>query len=196
MEVSSGNFSRAGWAVTTRSDGFFLVRAFENSSRVVRFINPKVYSELDEFLLKKLPYHQYESEEPLFWSRYRNWTDACLNLKKNFDCKHQKFELRLPNPYNKGHDSLPEAIEAIKAHITRFEDIQEWRIFWSSFRVFRNNEIILLTSFMNASWTKCLTSSSCWDCDLRLRLQEKALLKRQNFRLTGFEDDSRREVGL
>ena len=118
------------------------VGPFGNSRGVMRFVNPKIYSELDEFLLKQVPYRQYESEGALFWSRYRDWTDARLNPKNPVDCKYKKYESRLPNPYNKGHDWFPEAIEAIKADITRFEDIEEWRTFWSSFHVFRNNKNI------------------------------------------------------
>jgi hypothetical protein len=112
---------------------------------VKRLLSPKVTSELDGFLgdnslgdhvLGQRPI--YKSEGALFWSRYRDWTDARLNPKKPIDCRYQKFESRLPNPYNKGHDWFPEAIEAIKADVTRFENIREWKIFWSSFNVFHN----------------------------------------------------------
>jgi hypothetical protein len=118
----------------------FKVGRFEHPNSVKRFLNQKVYSELDGFLLKQPAYRQYESA--FFWNRYRDWTDARLNPKNPVDCRYQKYESRLPNPYNKGLNWIPEAIEAIKADITRFDDIEEWRIFWSSFRVFRNNKVI------------------------------------------------------
>jgi hypothetical protein len=124
------------------SRGFLLACPVGKSRGVLRFVNPMVYSELDEFLRKQLPQRQYESDGGLFWSRYRDWTGARLNPKNPIDCRYQKCESRLPNPYNKGLDWFPEAIEAIKADITRFDDIEEWRVFWSSFRVFRNNTVV------------------------------------------------------
>jgi hypothetical protein len=50
---------------------------------------------------------------------------------------------------------------------------------------------------MNASWTKCLKGLSYWDCESASGVAGMgALLKRQNFRPMGFEDDSRREADL
>jgi hypothetical protein len=106
---------------------------------IKRFLHPKVQGELYDFLSLG---NSYETEGSRFWRRYNDYADACLNPNNPIDCRYQKCESRLPNPYNKGLDWFPEAIEAIKADVTRFEDIEEWKIFWSPFHVFQSNKTI------------------------------------------------------
>ena len=118
------------------------VGIFRYPRGLLRFVNTNIWRELNDFLHIDLRYRQYESEGELLWSRYLDWTDALLNPSNPIDCRYQKCESRLPNPYNKGLDWFPEAIAAIKADVTRFENIGEWKIFWSPFHVFRNNKNI------------------------------------------------------
>lgn len=140
----------------------FEVNLFGNRKSMSRFLNRKVYSRLDSFLVKQ---PSYEDEVFLLW--YLDWASAGLNPKNPIDCRYHKFESRLPNPYNKGLDWFPEAIEAIKADVTRFEDVREWRIFWSSFHVFRDHKNIFDDFFDECSldqMSEGLKLLGLWDC--------------------------------
>jgi hypothetical protein len=73
---------------------------------------------------------------PVYW-RYCDWEAAGNGLPVCDD----GFHSRLPSPFNKGQDWYPEATSAIRADITSFEVVREWRKFWRHrCRFFRKHE--------------------------------------------------------
>jgi hypothetical protein len=56
--------------------------------------------------------------------------------------------------------------------------------------------LFLMTSLMNAAWTKCLKVSSYWDCEIAFGVAGMDSVEEAEFRPLGFEDDSKRDADL
>src|SRR5450756_1173836 len=117
--------------------------------RVIRFVNKNVYGDRDD--------SNWWASGPRWdpsplWSRYWDWAGAALIEDHPMDFYHEKFQSRLPDPFNKGNDWFHEAIEAIKADVTQFEDIEEWKSFWSPYKVFQNNKEVFDNFIEELPW--------------------------------------------
>ncbi|KAH8762252.1 hypothetical protein BGZ57DRAFT_992433 [Hyaloscypha finlandica] len=107
------------------------------TDRIFRFFNLAVLSVHDV----RIEYNSGNNHPPVvlgpaYW-RYWDWEKAGNGLPAWDD----GFRSRLPSPFNKGQDWDQEATSAIRADITRFEVVREWRKFWRHrCRFFREHE--------------------------------------------------------
>jgi hypothetical protein len=70
--------------------------------------------------------------------RYSDWARAAVD--DSLSIYDPGFRSRLPRPFNKGNSWIAEAMAAIKVDIIRFDNVEEWRIFWDGFIVVQEND--------------------------------------------------------
>ncbi|KAE9364580.1 hypothetical protein N431DRAFT_447752 [Stipitochalara longipes BDJ] len=103
---------------------------------ILRFVGPAIFSnqrESHSWHILSPPFNLPLLAGPL-GARYKDWQMASYTID------YVRSKSRLPNPFNKGDDWYSEAISAIKADIARWEDVRDWRFFWSRCEVFSFNQ--------------------------------------------------------